>query len=186
MRFWANLIGYQAVWFVTVIGAGHGLWWPGVLATIVFTVAQSIFSVHRRADLRLLLLALLVGAAIEGVLAASGWARYAVPVPALPPGGAPLWILALWAAFAMTLNHSLGYLRGRAWLASAFGVIGAPLAYLSAARGWQAVVFDPPIWRGLLWLAAGWALAMPVLVTLARRWMLAPAAGPGVLQARAP
>ena len=29
MKFWASLIGYQLVWFAAVIGAGHGLAWPG-------------------------------------------------------------------------------------------------------------------------------------------------------------
>lgn len=172
MKFWANLLGYQAVWFVTVIGAGHGLWWPAVLATAIFATWQLCASDHRASDLRLLGLALFCGLCIEGGLAASGWAHYAAPTPALPPG-APLWILALWAAFAMTLNHSLAYLRGRPWLALAFGAIGAPLAYLSAARGWQAVVFEPPLWRGLAWLAAGWAAALPLLCLQARRWMAA-------------
>ena len=40
MRFWANLIGYQLVWFSAVIGAGRGLAWPGVAAAGVFVAAQ--------------------------------------------------------------------------------------------------------------------------------------------------
>ncbi|MCV6801485.1 DUF2878 family protein, partial [Achromobacter ruhlandii] len=36
MRFWANLIGYQIVWFSAVIGAGQGLAWPGVVAATLF------------------------------------------------------------------------------------------------------------------------------------------------------
>jgi hypothetical protein len=170
MKFWGNLLGYQAVWFVTVIGAGWGLWWPALVATATFAAWQLSISQSRRADLRLMGAALLCGLFIEGGLAAGDWAHYATPTPALPPG-APLWILSLWAAFALTLNHSLAYLRGRPWLAFAFGAIGAPLAYLSAARGWQAVMFEPPLWRGLAWLSVGWALALLLLTLQAHRWM---------------
>jgi hypothetical protein len=170
MSFWTNLVGYQAVWFATVIGAGQGLWWPALASASAFVALQWVFSPLRTADTRLLCIALAAGLCIEGLLEATGWMRHAVPAPALPPGGAPLWILALWAAFAMTLNHSLAYLRGRPWLAALLGVAGAPLAYLSAARGWQAVAFEAPQWRGLALLAAGWALAMPLLAMLAARW----------------
>ena len=35
MSFWLSLIGYQTVWFAAVIGAGHGLAWPGVVGMLV-------------------------------------------------------------------------------------------------------------------------------------------------------
>ena len=40
MRFWGNLVGYQLVWLVTVIGAGRGQWWPAVAAAAVFALWQ--------------------------------------------------------------------------------------------------------------------------------------------------
>ncbi len=165
MRFWANLIGYQIVWFCAVIGAGSGLAWPGVAAAVVFIAAQLTVSATVRADLRLAGAAVLCGVALDGTLSALGWARYAAD--AWP---APLWILAVWAAFALTLNHSLAYLRPRPWLAFVFGAVGGPLAYWGAARGWQPVQFDPPAWRATAALAAGWAVALPALTASARRW----------------
>lgn len=168
----ANFIGYQAVWFAAVIGAGTGLWWPGLAAAAAFVAWQLRVSVQRGADVRLLGVALLCGCVVDGGLSASGLARYAAPEPALPAGGAPLWILALWASFSLTLNSSLGYLRGRPILALTLGAAGGPLAYAGAARGWQALAFEAPAWRGLAWLACGWAVAMPLLAALARRWTL--------------
>ena len=38
MSFWVTLLAYEAVWFVTVIGAGHGRAWPGLLAVAMFAV----------------------------------------------------------------------------------------------------------------------------------------------------
>jgi len=176
MKLWSNFLGYQAVWFCAVIGAGGDLWWPAVAATIVFAAWQFTVSAQRGSDLRLLGVALACGCVVDGVLATSGLARYAADAPALPPGGAPLWILSLWASFSLTLNSSQGYLRGRPWAAFILGAIGGPLAYAGAARGWQALEFAAPAWHGLAWLACAWAAAMPLLATLARRWSVAPAA----------
>lgn len=174
MSVWANLVGYQIVWFAAVIGAGRGLWWPGAVAAMLFVVAH--LSLHpqaragRHADLRLMLVAVVCGLLLDGTLALSGFARYAAATPALPHGGAPLWILAMWAAFALTLRHSMSFLHGPAGTALVFGLVGGPLAYLGASRGWQAIVFDTPAWPALLWLAIGWGLAVPLLTRLAVRW----------------
>ena len=170
MRFWANLIGYQLVWFAAVIGASLGHAWWGVGAGAAFVFAQAWASECRRADLRLAAVALYLGMTVDGILAASGWAQYAMPRPALPLGGAPIWILALWASFAMTFNHSLVVFRDRHVLAGALGLVGGPLVYWGAARGWGAISFTAPAWRGLTWLALSWAVSMVVLCRLARRW----------------
>lgn len=168
MRFWANLVGYQLVWFAAVIGAGRGLAWPGVLAALVFVALQWHASPQRGGDARLVLVALLAGIVIDGALAASDLLAYAAAMPGI--AWAPAWIVTLWAAFAMTLNHSLAFLQGRPWLAVVLGASGGPLAYWGAARGWQAVEFASPAWPGLLALALAWGLAMPLLAALALRW----------------
>ena len=36
MKFWVSLIGYQLVWFAAVIGAGHGLAWPGIAGMLLY------------------------------------------------------------------------------------------------------------------------------------------------------
>ena len=170
MSFWSNLIGYQLTWLLAVASAAHGHPWLAVAAAAVFVSWQLFAARHRSVELRLLVLALLLGIVVDGVLAGSGWASYASPQPAVPAHGAPVWILALWACFAMTLNRSLQILRGRPWLAATFGALGAPLAYLAAARGWQAMQFPADAWRAWLWLALGWAVALALLATLATRW----------------
>lgn len=170
MNFWGNLIGYQAVWFTAVIGAAHGKTWPGVTVGALFVLWQILSADHPYAELRLLIGAVALGILIEGILARTGWATYAASAPAIPAGGAPLWILAIWASFSTTLNRSLTYLRERLWLAPLLGAVGAPLAYLGAQRGWASVVFQQPSWHGLTWIACSWAMAMPLLAFLARRW----------------
>jgi hypothetical protein len=168
MNFWLTLIAYQAVWFAAVIGAGRGLWWPGVAATLAFAAWRLAVSAHRRVEWRLLAVALLLGLALENLWVRSDLLSYAAP---WPWAAAPAWLIALWLAFALTIVPLFGYLHARPLLAALFGALGGPLAYLGAARGWQAVQLPTPAWPALLALGAGWALALPLLATLARRWL---------------
>lgn len=168
-RWWSNLIGYHVVWFCAVMGAAHGLTWPSVAAFVGFAAWQLGISRQRRLEAKLMALAVGCGLLLDGSLAASGWLDYATSAFAIPPGGAPLWILAMWASFALMLTQALQFLQQRLWLAGVLGAIVGPLTYWCAARAWHVVAFAPPDWRGLLGLAIGWGLAMPLLAATARR-----------------
>jgi hypothetical protein len=174
MKFLFNFLGYEAVWFAAVIGAGRGFWWPSVVAAAIFAISHTAIvartPAERSVDLRLLAVALALGVAVDGGLAWSGSIDYAADVPALPPGGAPLWILAMWAAFALTLRHSLGVFMRKPQLALLVGAVFGPLAYLGAGRGWNAATFAEPIWQPIAFLAIGWGASMLALALLAGRW----------------
>jgi len=174
MSFWGNLLGYQLVWLLAVGGAAHGRAWPGVAGACAFVAWQALGSAQPLVEWRLAALAMACGLAVDGVMAHCGWVRYAAASPALPPG-APLWIEALWAAFAMTLNGSLAIAKRHAWLAAVLGGLGAPAAYYAASG--RALTVVEPSWRAWLWLAAGWAIALPLLAGRARQWSLRAAAG---------
>jgi hypothetical protein len=167
--FWTNLIGYQVTWFITVIGAGHGHTWPGVAAGITFCAANLALSNQRRLDLMLISMAIAFAMISDGLLAALDYIHYASATPSIPTSaGAPLWIISLWSAFAVTLNRSLAWLQRRPPFAAAFGAIGGPLAYAGAARGWGALEFNTPAWRGELWLAVSWATSMYLFARVIR------------------
>lgn len=176
MRFWANLLGYQAAWFIAVGFAARGLAWPGVLACLGFAAISWWISTTRRSDLKLVGAALACGLLLDGVLAATGWLDYAAPLPALP---GPTWIAALWVAFAMTLQHSLQWLLARPLAAVLFAAIGGPAAYWGASRGFDAVAFAAPL-QATVTLALGWAIAMAVFVAIARSATISVATEPGV------
>jgi hypothetical protein len=166
---WVNFIGYQVTWLIVVSSAGHAREWIGLLAAAAFILWQLATSTERMVDTRLIVAAVVLGTLVDGALSLLGWLRYAAASPALPPGGAPAWILGLWICFALTMTRSLQWLQGRPWLGMVLGAIGAPLAYLSAARGWEAVRFPVPAVRGIAGLAVGWAVATPVLLSIAHR-----------------
>ena len=165
-----NFVAYQAVWFAVVASAAHrradarhggGRAFRQPCSLRSRAAAPSMCaSWPRRCFL---------GVVVDGTLGVLGWLRYASPAPALPPHGAPLWILCLWASFALTLTRSLAWFMRRPWLGALLGALGGPLAYASAARGFAAVEFVPPAARAVAGLALGWGAAMPVLAYVARR-----------------
>ena len=162
----ANVIGYQLVWLAVVWSAGAACPLIGVCASLAFVALQLGASQARRRDARLIVVALMCGVVVDGWLAKSGWVRYAA---AEGPGPAPVWILALWAAFAMTLNHSLRWLLGRPWAGAALGAFGGPLAYLAASRGFGAIALEPPERSSIAAVALGWALALALLAIVGGR-----------------
>ena len=176
MAFWTNLLGYQAAWLAAVWSAGQGRAWIGMAACVLFIAIQWVASPTRATDARILLAALACGLVIDGALAASGLLVYASPDPGLP---APLWIVLLWGAFAMTINHSMAWFASRRWLAAGFAALGGPLAYLGAGRGFDAVTFAQPEWLGLACLGLAWALALPWLFRIGSHRQLAPALAVG-------
>lgn len=167
---WANVIGNQLVWLCAVAGAGRGWQWPAWVAAALYLLSQLAGEPRPGVKIRLLLLSLACAFGVDGSAAATGLVRYAAaPFGILPPP----WIVALWAAFAMTLPVSMVFLQRHWLLPAAFGLLLAPLAYLSAARGFSAVAFSAPTWQGLLVLGLGWSVALSVLCRAAKRWSAA-------------
>ena len=173
----ANAVGYQCVWLSCVAGAGSGRGWLGPLAAVTFAALMIIFGGKVRSDLRVVALVVPLGFTFDSALAASGFLHYAQAWPSTTL--APAWIGALWLGFALTLNHSLAFLRQKPILSAALGLIGGPLAYLSAERGFHAVVIATPRLSVMLILAIGWAILVPLLFHLDKQ-INAPA-GAGVV-----
>lgn len=162
-----NVVGFQVVWMASIVGAGQGMAWTGPLAAVVFVAAVLAFGGKRRDDLRMLAITLPVGIALDSAFAASGWLRYAEPLPWT--FAAPVWIWSLWAGFALTLNHSMAFLRGHPWASAAFGLLGGPLAYWTAAGAFDAVSFGVAVPWVMAALALGWAAVLPLLFALDQR-----------------
>lgn len=163
-----NLVGFQAVWWACVLGAGAGVAWAGPAAATLYAVMHFSLTPNRQRDLRLLAMALVFGLLLDGALGASGLLSYAgaSDYPVLAPG----WILALWAAFALTLTHSMAWFVTRPWAAAGFGLIGGPLAYAGASAAAGAVTFPHGSVLALIAVGLGWALALPLLYAMDRRW----------------
>ncbi|MEO7433487.1 MAG: DUF2878 domain-containing protein [Dokdonella sp.] len=164
--FWINTVAFQLVWMVAVGGAAQGLWWAGPIAVCVFAAYQLSVSTEMRSDVLLIILAVVIGAFADSLLAHLQLVRYTSPVPSAE--FAPLWILALWASLALTINHSMAFLQRDLRIAALFGALGAPLSFSIADRAWNAVKLAEPLPTTLFALAALWTIATPLLAATAR------------------
>jgi hypothetical protein len=159
----ANAIGFNIVWFITVFGAARGLAWAGPAAVLLFAAVQVSLASRPRYDLTAMAVFASAGIVIDSAWSLSGAVTYAAGWPS--PHLAPIWLITLWAAFALTLGHSLAWIRSRPALAAVFGLLGGGFSYWVGARV-GAVELAIPGWIYGVAVGLGWAVALPVLIRL--------------------
>jgi hypothetical protein len=166
LRLLLNVAVYQCAWFACVLSAAANRPYIGIAVAAAAVMLHLYVAPSPRRELPLILLATLAGAAFESLLMASGWVHSA---PTLLVGSVlPVWMVALWAAFATTLNVALRALRRRYLVTAAIAAVGAPLAYAAgAAMGAMQWVEATP---ALLLVACGWALLLPLLMRSAQHF----------------
>lgn len=152
-RWWFNALWFQLTWLCAVLGRESLL--PVTAGLLVLHFAL----VARPLDeLRALLPVALVGIAVDSALSLTGIFHF----PGILP--IPLWLCALWLAFATTLGRSLDFMRRRLWLACALGA-PASLNYLAGER-LGAVIFGPGDILTMALLVPLWMLLLPGLCVL--------------------
>ena len=170
----ANILLYQLAWFACVLGAAGGQPRIGVGVALLIVGLHLALARSPATELKIILLAGMIGGVWELLLVKLGWVRYiGGSSPTLPPD----WIFALWLAFATTFNVCLRWLQGRPVLAALLGLTGGPLAWYAGAQ--LGALELPDLKFDLLVIGLGWAVLMPGLLYLTRRLTLAPAAATG-------
>jgi hypothetical protein len=165
-RIVVNVIAYQCAWLAGVLGAAALRPVIGIAVAAVVVLWHLRCAAQPQRELRLIAVATLLGATFETLLIAGGWVR--MPHSLLFASVTPLWMVALWAAFATTLNVSLRALRTRYLLSALLAGIGAPVAYYAGARMGALQWVDEA--SALLVIALGWALLTPLLMKSAQRF----------------
>ena len=163
-----NLVAFQLGWWALVLTAAQG-WSEIGLGVVALLLAWHLGRVRPLGSEALLIgLAALVGFGFDSLLLASGWVSFGGGelTGGLGPDLPPLWMTALWANFATTLNVSLVSLQIRPWLAALLGLVGGPAAYWGGAELGAMSFLDPT--AGLIALALGWGILTPLLLALAR------------------
>lgn len=159
-----NFILFQLAWFSCVIGAAKGQPWLGVMITVLTLIWHLKQTKQLQYELKILVTSLLIGAVLDQSLLSlnlidyqdHGWNASVVPV----------WILALWLAFATTLNMSLAWMHKKRLISFFFGMIGGPLAYIAAERLGAVTILHQGSYVAL---ALGWATVTPLLLFIADR-----------------
>ena len=164
MKTLLNIVFFQALWLSSVGGAGRGYWWLGLPVLSVFLLYHFAVSTCRKADAQLLAISVVLGFIADSVLLQLGLLRFEQPVPWA--NFAPIWIVTLWAGFALTLNHSMSFFQTRPLAAVLFGLFGGPLAYYFAVNVWKAVILTAPPLHVYGALALVWAIMTPLLLKI--------------------
>jgi hypothetical protein len=166
MKLLINLVLYQVCWLACILGGANGMPLLGIAVVGLAAVYHLYSAPAPRPEFMLLVIAGVIGSAWDSMLVAAGWLVY--PSGTLLAGTAPYWITALWVAFATTFNVSLRWFRPRLLLAAALGAVGGPLAFLAGERLGGVVFADHA--AAITALALGWALLMPLMLVLAKRF----------------
>ena len=157
-----NFIGFQLGWFACVLGAAYGKTFLGLIAVLLI-IALHLYRNSSLAELYLILTAMVIGFIWESLLVTSGWLSYGLVADSLV--FAPVWLVAMWALFATTINLSMAWLKKRWLLASLMGAVFGPLAFIAGQKLGAVQFLDRSL--ALLGLAIGWALLLPLLLWLA-------------------
>ena len=168
---WANFAAFQLAWLLAVWGASSGLWWLGPVAVAAWVSVYSIWQKCARAEALLWLGAGLLGAMTDSLLVWSG--AMAFPESAGPAFPTTPWMVALWINFAAALRHCMGWLCGRFVLATVFGAIGGPLAYLAGSKFGALEIHSLPA------IVVAWLLVMPGLLLIEMKTRSRSGAGSG-------
>lgn len=160
-----NFVLFQASWFAAVLGGAHGWPWTGsAVAVLAVSVHLVMFEGNRKRETQLIGFIVLLGLAVESLFQQSGVIVYHSPAPiATFP---PVWIVAMWLAFATLPNGVLGWLHGRFWLAALFGAVSGPLTY-QAGAALGAAQLNENLLDALGFIGLVWAVAFPLILRMA-------------------
>ncbi|MEJ2534421.1 MAG: DUF2878 domain-containing protein [Gammaproteobacteria bacterium] len=162
MNILRNLVLFKLGWIGCVMFAAAGKPWLSLLSVLIVVALHLPQLAAPLKEALLLATAVLIGLLWESALVALGIVEY--------PGHdhawlAPVWILAMWALFATTINHGLAWVK-RYWVYAALaGAIGGPMAFYAGAN-LGAVAF-PNTTLAMVVIGAGWAVLLPLLALLA-------------------
>lgn len=151
---------FQIAWFSAVLGGAHELDFAASCPALVLFLVH-IFQNHRRWFEAATSVAAIciMGIVIEMILLKSGVITYrGLTASASFP---PLWIMALWLAFATLPDGALSWLENRSVLQSLFGAVGGPLSYLAGEK-LGAATLHGSFTFAMTVLAFAWAVATPL------------------------
>lgn len=162
-----NFILFQVGWFACVLGgASSQYYWIGVVVVSVIVAVHLIRANNIQNEIMLIIVATMLGSSWDSALTMAGLFSFSNGV--VVAGLVPVWIIAMWALFATTLNVSLNWMKNKYLLAMVFGALGGPIAYYAGNR-LGAVEFSNTS-ATLLAVAIGWAIIMPLLMAIATRF----------------
>ncbi|OFI35365.1 hypothetical protein BFC17_15965 [Alteromonas lipolytica] len=152
-----NLLGFQVCWWLLILYQDQYWWVVAAMLCCHLLLVRGWAS-----ELLIMLCVAVTGLLTDSLLTLSGVYIFSDAGQLLP---VPFWLGLLWAAFAATLRHSLGYLRKHYGLAAGLGAIGGTSSYVAGMQ-LGAVSFGPELSVVVGLLVVVWALLTPLIYLL--------------------
>jgi hypothetical protein len=163
LRVVLNIAAFQVAWWACVLSARASQAWIGIVVAVVVVTVHLVGSPHRGFEMWFIPLTGLLGYVADSLVTLLGGLAFDTSGQAVFPP--PLWIAALWLAFATLLNTSFLWLRDRLLVAALVGATSGPPAY--AAGAGFGIVSMPNTLLSIILLAVAWGLTLPTLVWIA-------------------
>ena len=161
-----NIIGFYIGWWTCVLGTANDIPYLGPAVMILFLIVHYYLFVSDIQEIYLVLIIGIIGTITDSLLFLSGSFIYA--------GAysneiliAPMWITAMWAGFAATVNHSMSWLKDKWLLMVISGVVFGPAAFFTGEK-FGAIEFHlSALFSGLV-IAIVYGVSIPAIYFLNR------------------
>ncbi|NMH58571.1 DUF2878 domain-containing protein [Alteromonas ponticola] len=152
-----NVVWFQVIWILAVAYQMKFIYLVAALVVLHFFVTST-----PKRDLFIMLVGVVIGCLIDNLLTANKVFVFS-DQPSI--GLIPVWLVILWAAFAISTYHSLSiWIKSRA-VQILIGAVAGPISYL-AGRHFDAVTFSFSTLVTFIILAIVWAILLPILIEL--------------------
>jgi hypothetical protein len=161
-----NLLLFQFGWFVVVMAAANKIELLSIIVVINILAVHVIVVRNYKTEILLIIATGCIGFAVDSILIFFGVFSAVGDVGV--EGMAPAWLVALWMLFAITINHSLNWLKGNYFIAVLLGFVFAPVAYFGGHKLGAIIIpaeYNPYI--AFLTIGVTWAVIMPLLSAIA-------------------
>lgn len=168
MKATTHTILLYASWYITVYGAAHDRYLPGVVANVLVALVYLYWKRFIREELIFLFLVTVCGSAIDSLNPILGFVTFKANSVSIL-NIYPLWMLSLWIAFATAFKDLFKWLEGKLVLAALIGGFAGPLSF-SAAQSIGALTFTKGELYPLMINSLEWAVMFPILIFI-RSWI---------------
>ena len=150
---------------MTVIGVANQSEWIAISSVFIILFVHLFMARDRVNELFLVAAAGTMGFIADSILISTGLFSALGQIGL--QGTAPLWLVCLWMLFAITINYSLGWMKGRYVTAMVMGVIFAPLAYVAGDKfGVLSFSSEYSLYFILVIIGLVWAVVTPSLLLI--------------------
>ena len=156
-----NSVLYFVGWFFLVHSAAEGFAWEGIVVALAIILVHLFRSQYPISELVLIIYSLVLGFVIETFFLTCGILSFSSPNHIFSHF-APVWLAAMYALFATTINNSLARFGDNYMTAAIFGFAGSICSYYAGYR-LGAVEFLIPKAGSLLVIGSVWFFFLPSL-----------------------